>query len=214
MMIRENMTAVSNTKGTAFVATLLFTLCVSQVCAQKQTAYFKVEEQKGQAIKYVFKNGNGRITARLDSAVYEKCYTVRFSHFAIVTFKNRKGFWAIDRHKKLLFRVFDKSNNGLYPDTLGGGLIRITDTSGKIGFANAEGLVVAKPIYDYATAVYKSTAIVGRNCKPEAVGEYKATDGTTGAIYETTCRQAGFIDSKGKLRWWGKYTIKELQMKW
>jgi hypothetical protein len=109
---------------------------------QSQTNYAICKEQSHNKLKYVFTNLKGNTVLRLDSAEFEKCFTDTLRYFAIVRYKNKKGFWAIDKHKKVLFSVFDPTGEGIYPDRIYDDMLRIVDKNGKIGFANSKGEII------------------------------------------------------------------------
>jgi hypothetical protein len=72
---------------------------------------------------------------------YADCYTDTFRNYAIVL-DSAKGMVAIDRHERILNKVFIFDNG---PDYASEGLFRIT-ANGKIGYADlATGKIIIRP---------------------------------------------------------------------
>lgn len=201
----------TNTK-LLFILVLFF--CSACTSAQKPNDFWVAKEQKNSKSKYVFINTQGQIVMQLDSDQYEKCYTDTMMHFAIVKFKHKKGFWAIDKNKKIIFEVYDKNGDATLPDALNCKMIRITDGSKKIGFANDRGQIIVKPIYDYATDFYQDKAVIGNKCEVKIVGCAEPSHpGGDSNIYDLVCKNYGYLDINGKLHLWGKYSQNDLESK-
>jgi hypothetical protein len=197
----------------SYIFIIILNLIFFYANGQKQTSYLICHEQKESKIKYIFINQKGDTILRLDSSKFEKCFTDTLLYFAIVKYKSKKGFWAIDKNKQVLFSVFDKSGQGVYPDLITCGMLRIVNDKMKIGFANFKGEIIVPPTFDYSEPFYKNTAIVGNKCEYIVAGEYETVDGKTGSTYEFTCSKVGYIDKLGKLYLWGKYSVTDLKSK-
>ena len=195
------------------ISFIIFSFIFFYAIGQTKTSNLICYEQKHNKIKYSFKNQKGGTVLGLDSSVFERCFTDTLQYFAIVKYKNKKGFSAIDKNKKVLFSVFDNSGQGTYPDIVNEGMIRIVNDIGKIGFANFKGEIIIPPTFDYAEKFYKNSSIVGNECKNKIVGEYETVEGKFGSMYEFTCVKAGYIDNFGKRYLWGEYSVHDLKIK-
>ena len=141
---------------------------------------------------YVITATTGDTVAKLDSAKYYACFSYKFSHFTIVSVRNRIGWWAMDVHEHLLFRVFNAGYTEPDPDELVEGMIRIIGKNGKIGYANERGTVVIKPQFDNATVFHNGRALVYKKCKKhDFIDEY----------YSETCKENGYTDKYGSVIW-------------
>lgn len=161
---------------------------------------------------YIFINKRGETTLKLKQSNYEGCYSDTMEYFAVVGLKGQPNWawWAIDKNKKPLFRVYNTAYHDIHPDELHDGMIRIVDEKKKteyinaIGYANAKGQIVIQPQFEMATPFYKGVAIVGSNCKvisdtPEGV--------------DIRCSTTGYIDKKGTVTWMGAATFEEVKKK-
>lgn len=180
--------------------------------AQKKTDYLvvKYDTSGKQRFAYVFTNSKSDTITRLDTAKYFICFSDTITHFAIVGIKHQKGWWAIDKNENPLFRVYNTSIGEPTPDVLREGLIRIVDENDKIGFADYKGKIVIKPQFQIVSSFYKGRAIIGCDCKKElwcCEGEYADKH------YTTTCKQTGYINTKGQILYMGKKTFEEMQKK-
>ena len=159
---------------------------------------------------YIFLNSHGKTIMRLDTAKYTICFTNAFRYFAVVGFKKKHGWWAIDRNERILFEVYNTSRGEPSPDDVREGLIRTVDSKGKIGFANHRGQIVIKPQFEAATSFYKGKAIIGRDCKELLWGgDAHAHDGDK--HYTIDCKQAGYINKKGQVLKVGDYSFEQIQ---
>lgn len=191
---------------------LLCSLCLSAF-AQPKADLLTVREDTTLKNKYsyAFVNRKGDTVTRLDKNKYTVCFAIdTLRHFAVVGFKNKQGWYAIDRNEKVLFEVYNTSKGEPSPDELREGLIRTVDSKGKIGFANARGQVVISPQYEAVTSFYKGKAIVGQTCKEVLWGgDNHAHDGDK--HYSIDCKQAGYINKKGQVLKMGNFTFEQIQ---
>ncbi len=130
-----------------------------------------------------YKNKAGQLIIPLGK--YPRCFTPKFTNYAIVVAPNGKNFIAINRKEEVLYEVYVFDNGPDYPAE---GLFRIIINQ-KIGYANARtGAIVIPPIYDCATPFSKGIAHVAVGCKTIAEGEHSYwTDGLQ-----------SYINKKGK----------------
>ncbi len=187
-------------------------LIVINSVAQKKADYMVVsyDTTGKQKFGYVFISPKGDTITRLDTARYFICFSDTIQYFAIVGIAKQKGWWAIDKHERQLFEVFNTSNGEPSPDALREGLIRIVDKNGKIGFANYKGEIVIQPQFEIASSFYKGKAIIGSDCKQVlwcCAGEHADKH------YTTTCKQTGYINLKGQILHMGNQTFEEIQKK-
>lgn len=167
--------------------------------------YDKTGEQK---FGYVFTNQKGDTVTRLDTARYYICFSDTIQYFAIVGIRNKKGWWAIDRNEKPLFKVFNTSSGEPSPDELRDGMIRIVGDSGKIGFANYKGEIVIEPQFEAASSFYKGKAIVGIHCRQVL---WCCKGENADKHYITKCEQIGYINKKGQILKVGNQTFEQIQ---
>ncbi|MEO7213789.1 WG repeat-containing protein [Mucilaginibacter sp.] len=115
----------------------------------------------------------GYLNAKGDTIIpfgkYLMCFTDTFKTFALVT-EPKLGFVGIDRHEKILFKVFPFDNG---PDYVSEGYFRIIDNN-KIGYADTTGRVAIQPQYACAFPFENDTAKVSNNCKVIADGEHSS----------------------------------------
>lgn len=91
-----------------------------------------------------------------------------------IAFVFHQGNWAcIDRDGKILHQVMAFDNG---PDPFVGGLSRMVD-AGKIGFFNAEGLVVISPEFDFAFPFAEGLAVACVGCDQVPQGEHAIVEG-------------------------------------
>ena len=112
---------------------------------------------------------------------YVYCYTDVFDKIAIVLPKNFKEFIAIDRNEKELFKVLAMDNG---PDIIQDGMFRIK-LNNKIGFANMEGDIIIKPIYDFALPFKSGYAEVNHGGHLKQVDEYQSIVGGKWGLINT-----------------------------
>lgn len=186
--------------------------CVSAF-AQSNPGLLTVREDTTLKNKYsyAFVNSKGDTVTRLHKNKYTVCFTIdTLRYFAVVGFKSKHGWYAIDRNEKVLFEVYNTSKGEPSPDELREGLIRTVDGKGKIGFANARGQMVITPRFEAATSFYKGQAIVGQTCKEVLwCGNAHANDGDK--HYSIDCKQAGYINKKGQVLKMGNFTFEQIQ---
>lgn len=107
---------------------------------------------------------SGYISNRADTIItldkYERCFTKKFKHYAIVLDSNR-GLIGIDRNENLLFHAVWNGEGS--PIEESDGMILITE-GGKYGFANFKGEIVIQPIYSCAQSFYNGKAKVSFDC--------------------------------------------------
>lgn len=97
---------------------------------------------------------------------YDAAFTDTLRKFAIVVEKN--NIVGIDRNQKILFNVFQYDNG---PDEISEGLFRIIE-NGKIGYADASGIIRIKPTYQCANPFENGRAKVSLNCTTKKDGEH------------------------------------------
>jgi hypothetical protein len=118
-------------------------------------------------------DGYGYLNAKGDTIIpfgkYLMCFTDTFKTFALVT-EPKMGFVAIDRHEKVLFKVFSFDNGPDYPSE---GYFRIVD-SNKIGYADTAGKVAIPPQFACAFPFENGIAKVSNNCTVSTDGEHSS----------------------------------------
>lgn len=127
----------------------------------------------------------GYINSKGDTIIpigkYVYCYTEVFDKIAIVLPKGAKDFIAIDRNEKELFKVLVMDNG---PDIVREGMFRIK-LNDKIGFANMEGNIIIKPIYDFALPFENGYARINYGGHIKLVGEYESIEGGKWGLINT-----------------------------
>lgn len=114
---------------------------------------------------YGYKSLRGEVV--IPAGKYAMCFSDTLKTYAIVA-DAQKGMIAIDRHEKMLYKVFPYDNG---PDDVSNGLFRIIDGD-KIGYADAaSGNIVIHPQYSCAWPFENGTAKVATNCRKESYGE-------------------------------------------
>lgn len=160
-----------------------------------------------QSQNFYFLNNSGDTILKLDSSKYLTCESDTFKHFAIVSFKGKSGWWAIDRSERVLFEVLNASLTEPAPDELQEGFIRIINEKRQIGFANEKGKIVITPQFEWVTAFHKGKAIFGNQCKTEPM----MMDGKISKEHlEIKCRKYGYINKQGKIKNKASNTFDEL----
>jgi len=195
-----------------YLMILLFCWLCTCVYAQTNNDVLTIREDTTYKKKYSYEfvNSHGNTVTRLDTAKYTICFTNTFRYFAVVGFKKKHGWWAIDRNERVLFEVYNTSRGEPSPDDVREGLIRTVDSKGKIGFANNRGQIVIKPQFEAATSFYKGKAIIGRDCKELLWGgDAHVNDGDK--HYTIDCKQAGYINKKGQVLKVGNYSFEQIQ---
>jgi hypothetical protein len=108
---------------------------------------------------------SGYVSHRADTIIpldkYERCFTKKFKHYAIVLDSNR-GLIGIDRNENKLFNAVWNGEGS--PIEESDGMILIIE-DGKYGFANFKGEIVIQPIYSCANSFYNGKAKVSFDCK-------------------------------------------------
>jgi len=99
-------------------------------------------------------NSSGKIIIPFGKYTY--CFTEKFDKMAIVSLKDKPGYYAIDRKENILFEVLGYDNA---PDKLCEGLVRIKK-DGKIGFANENGEIIIQPQFEAAMPFSKGYSAV------------------------------------------------------
>jgi len=127
----------------------------------------------------------GYINAKGDTVIpigkYVYCYTEVFDKIAVVLPKDRKEFFAIDRNEKELFVVLSTDNG---PDYIKDGMFRIK-INNKIGFANMQGNIIIKPIYDFALPFENGYAKVNSGGHIKHDIEYQSIEGGKWGLINT-----------------------------
>ncbi|MDT3405629.1 hypothetical protein [Mucilaginibacter terrae] len=193
-----------------YLLTVFFILLCVSAFAQSDWLTLREDTTLKNKYSYAFVNHKGDTVLRLDTAKYTVCFTDTMQHFAVVGFKKKHGWFAIDRNEKVLFEVYNASRGEPSPDELREGLIRIVDNKGRIGFANARGQVVIMQQFEAATSFYRGKAIVGKSCREVLWGgNAHAHDGDK--HYTIDCKQAGYINKKGQVLKMGNFTFEQMQ---
>ena len=127
----------------------------------------------------------GYINSKGDTIIpigkYVYCYTEVFDKIAVVLPKDRKEFFAIDRNEKELFVVLSTDNG---PDYIKDGMFRIK-INNKIGFANMQGNIIIKPIYDFALPFENGYAKVNSGGHIKHDIEYQSIEGGKWGLINT-----------------------------
>ena len=87
---------------------------------------------------------------------YNMCFTDTFRTYAIVSFKDKPGFFGIDKMGKELFTVYPFDNG---PDYTSDGTFRIIENS-KMGIADTTGKIIIPPVYDFTFGFENGLALV------------------------------------------------------
>ncbi|XZF15048.1 WG repeat-containing protein [Chitinophagaceae bacterium MMS25-I14] len=99
---------------------------------------------------------------------YSICFTDTFRDYAVVMSHGK--FIAINRNEQELYEVYLFDNGPDYP---AGGLFRIKDSRGKIGYADsATGKIIIPPQFDGAFPFDGGIARVGTGCRDTSDGEH------------------------------------------
>ncbi len=110
---------------------------------------------------------------------YVMCYTEEFDKIAIVLPRDSESFVAINKEEEVLFEVLAMDNA---PDEVRNGLFRIR-INNKEGFANMQGDIVIKPIFDAVLPFEGGKAAVNIGCtKVEQNGHSTIKGGKWGLI--------------------------------
>ena len=197
-----------------YLSIVLLFITVSAFAQKPKDYLIYHEDTTGkQRYGFVFTNVAGDAVLRLDTAQYYFCTTDTMYYFAVVGLTHKRGWWAIDRDEKILFQVYNTSYGEPSPDEVTDGMIRITDDSGRIGFANSRGEIVIKPAFEVASEFYHGHAIIGKKCKKvlwccEGENEDKH--------YCNDCSLTGYINKKGQILEMGKLTLEQMakKLKW
>lgn len=113
-----------------------------------------------------YMNSSGKMIIPFGKYLF--CYTEKFDKMAIVSIKDKPGFYAINRREIILFEVLTYDNG---PDGFNEGLVRIRK-NGKIGFANDKGEILISPKFDAAKPFSKGYAAICIGGVNEKRGEY------------------------------------------
>jgi|SRR5690606_29675052 len=176
---------------------------------QAQTK-FKIVESDGEdaLITYTFVDENDQTLKILDSQKYYTAfYDLDYGHFAVVGIKGSPGWFAIDVHENVLFRVYNTSFGEPSPDYLIENKIRIIDNNEKIGFANEKGKIIIKPQFELASSFHNGYAIIAENCNKTPWPGHENCDCHH---YSMECKKHGYIDEKGNIIKFGDYTVDQI----
>jgi hypothetical protein len=175
-----------------------FQLCFTFCFCQAKDSFLVIHSDWQSGMKsqnFYFLNPCGDTVLTLDSRKYTSCFTDTLRHFAIVSFQDKTGWWAIDRSENVLFEVLNGFISEPGPDELQEGLIRIIDNQRKIGFANERGQIVIKPRFDWVSQFRNNKAIFGKQCRIEPMFmNGKLSD----EHLDIKCQEYGFINREGK----------------
>jgi hypothetical protein len=160
--------------------------------------------------EYFYLNTKGDTVINLNPEKYRLAFTDTFRNFAVISFLNKQGWWAIDRKEKVLFEVFNWCLTEVCPDELENGMIRMIDKERKIGFANEKGEIVIQPQFEYISSFRNGKAIFRKNCKQVPLMEDRKVDLEH---IDLVCETYGYIDEKGNIKAEGNYTFDELAKK-
>ena len=172
----------------------------------------KVEESPNWKSVYYRINEKGETVKKLDSTNYITSFNGdNYQSFAVFGIKGEKGWSAIDINEKILFEVYNTSFGEPTPDEIVENKIRIVDENNKIGFADHNGKIIIKPLFEIATTFHKGKAIIGESCEKIPWDEHAKEDDCH--HYSIVCKKHGYINEKGEIVVLGNYTFDEIQKK-
>lgn len=152
----------------------------------------------------------GKVIKQLDTAKYLIAFnTDQYVHFAVFGIKGVKGWTAIDANEKILFNVYNTSFGEPTPDYLFENKIRITDSTGLIGFADDKGKIIIKPQFEIATSFRNGKAIIGQHCKKIPWQQHEEESGCH--HYSISCERHGYINEKGVVIKLGNYSFDKIK---
>lgn len=173
-----------------------------------QFLYSKMDTT-GVLTKYGYSDNNKKMVIPYERYSFVYTDTIKTIGFVL---KSNVGIIAINTKGRELFRVFAIDNG---PDYVSEGLIRILGKYNKMGFANMNGEIVIKPVYDAAYPFTGGKAAVCKGCFIQKKGEHSSWVGGKWGIINTRGKMEtpylydsvvvssneirGFI--KGKGRW-------------
>jgi hypothetical protein len=164
-------------------AFLLYFLLLSSVAftqAKKPYLISFVDTSSGNKL-YGYKTLKGKIVI---PAKYYRAYSGKLCNYAIVVKKECYKWVAINNKDSLLWEAFIFDN---LPDVSRNGLFRVI-VDGKVGFANEQGKIVIKPLFDGANSFSEGFAAVNIGGRLATRGEHSFIEGG----------HWGYIDKKGK----------------
>jgi hypothetical protein len=159
---------------------------------------------------YSLVDKKGKLIRQLDTAKYYVAFnTDQYVHFAVFGIKGVKGWAAIDASEKMLFNVYNTSFGEPTPDYLFENKIRITDSTGLIGFADNKGRIIIRPQFEIASSFHNGKAIIGQQCKKIPWGQHEDESGCY--HYSITCERHGYINEKGIVLKLGNYSLDQIK---
>ncbi|KIA89434.1 WG repeat-containing protein [Kaistella jeonii] len=191
------------------VISILLLLTFQYLFSQQK---FKIIYQNEDYFTSIIADQDGNIIKKLDPSIYGLNYQPEtLGYFSIFSIKDEEGWTAIDINENRLFKVLNTEDGTPSPDDLFENKIRIVDHEDKIGFANDKGKIIIKPQFEQVSTFYKGKAIIGKKCKKIPWLEH-ATDRDC-QHYSTQCEKYGFINKKGKVIMFGRFTFEEIAKK-
>jgi len=194
---------------------LIMLLLISSGChLNRETQKYTVGETRWAFGQFSFINSKGDTIRKLDPKKYTLSFSNTFEKFAIFGIKGKQGWYGIDIHENILFEVVNTSAGEISPDFLIEDKIRITDTTGQIGFANSKGKIIIKPQFEIVTHFSNGYAIIAADCKKvpwSTEGEPEPAEHDDCEHYSIKCKKHGYIDTRGTIINFGDYTFEEIE---
>jgi hypothetical protein len=157
-------------------------LCITCSSLSAQNNDYLLLKYKNNSDSCGYVNINGEVI--IPFGKYPFSFTDTIKTFAVV-YADGKGFIGIDRHEKVLFKVYEFDNGPDYPSE---GTFRIKENE-KVGFADESGKILIEPSYDDALPYSDGLAAVCSGCTFKSEGEHKIRVGG----------KWGFIDKKNRM---------------
>ncbi len=166
---------------------------------------FYLRQEKSNEDIFFTNSDSGDTILYLSHKKYPVCYTDTMKSVVVVCIRNKKGCYAIDRNKNILFEVYNLSYKTQNPDQFSEGLIRIIKNK-KVGFADENGKIIVAPHYDVASPFKGGIAMIGDKCKIRPWNK-KVCD-----HLQIECKKWGYIDNKGRVIKFGNYSYLEIML--
>lgn len=148
------------------VKIILLLMFVSSVSYSQQNDTLYIDYDEVTELPF-YKNVDGDTV--IPVGVYINAITDKFIDFMVVVDSNAQAF-AIDRNLDTMYQVYWYDNG---PDYIEDGLFRMVE-NGKIGYANAKGEIVLRPMYACAGPFQNGFAQVAYECERYPEGEFTA----------------------------------------
>jgi len=157
---------------------------------------------------------NGKVIKKLDDSFGLNYRPETLGYFSIFSIRGEEGWTAVDINGKKLFQVLNTEKGTPSPDDVINNRIRIVGRDGKIGFADGKGKIVIQPQFEIVSSFHKGKAIIGKECRDILWNDHPGE--TDCKHYYTQCEKYGYINDKGKIIEFGKYTFEEIagKIKW